>query len=121
MQDVQVLILTGDEHLGAHLRVLLASLPQAGLSAAVKTVSAFNVMLHHALDVVFVDAHKLYGHKGKGLAERVSAEAALVVIAREERDAVLAFELKAADCVPLPLLPKRIQTALERGRNRHSG
>jgi DNA-binding LytR/AlgR family response regulator len=114
MQDLEVLILTSDEHLGANLRVLLASLQQANFCAIVKTVSAFNAMLHHTLDVVFVDARELYGHKGKGLAECVANEAALVVIAHDGHDAVLAFDIEAADCVPLPLVPSRLLTTLER-------
>lgn len=113
-QDTQILILSNDEQLGATLRVLLASLRQTRVCAAVKTASALLPMLHHGLEAVFVDASELHGHKGKGLAERVTDTSALIVLARDGGDAVLAFEREATDCVPLPLLPARVSIALER-------
>ncbi|MCU0425330.1 MAG: hypothetical protein MUF71_06855 [Candidatus Kapabacteria bacterium] len=113
-QNIQTLILSNDEHIGATLRVLLASLSQSGTCAIVETASGLTSMLHHGLKTVFVDARELQGQKGKGLAQRVTSEAALIVIARDSRDAVLAFELEATDCISLPLLASRLDLALER-------
>ncbi|MCS6808798.1 MAG: hypothetical protein RML40_08990 [Bacteroidota bacterium] len=114
-QGLRFLIVSSDEHLVAILQTLVEACSQNHECAYVSSAFACSTMLHHGFDAVFIDARELYGYKGKGLAECVFLHnAALIVLARTDHDALLAYDIEATDCLPIPLHQERFTVALKR-------